>query len=133
MEAIVMSDHHIIHIELPAENGKEASEFYNEAFGWNAEDWRDSGFYMFSFGNEIGGGFNKLTDEGNIPVKPGEVLVYISTDDIDDSLAKVESLGGKTLLPRTAADEMGWYAFFADPTGNRVGLWQSVPMPAQAN
>jgi len=126
-----MSDHNIVHIELPAASGKQASEFYNEAFGWNAEDWRNSDYYMFSFGNETSGGFNTLTDDGNIPVKPGEVLVYISTDDIEDSLAKVESLGGKTLLGKTPVEEMGWYAFFADPTGNRIGLWESVPMPAQ--
>jgi predicted enzyme related to lactoylglutathione lyase len=61
------------------------------------------------------------------------VLIYISTDDIDDSLAKVESLGGKTLLEKTPVAEMGWYALFADPTGNRIGLWQNAPVPAQAS
>ncbi len=123
-----MSEHHVVHVELPAVSGKEASQFYADAFGWKGSSWEDLDYYMFDFGDGTGGGFNKLTGEGNVPVKPGDVLIYISTDDIDDSLAKVEFLGGKTLLGRTPVAEMGAFAFFADPTGNRIGLWQSAGM-----
>jgi predicted enzyme related to lactoylglutathione lyase len=126
-----MSEHRIVHVELPAASGKEASRFYNEAFGWKDSLYADADYYMFDLGDGTGGGFNKLTDEGNIPVKPGDVLVYISTDDIEESLAKVESLGGKTILGRTPVADMGAFAFFADPTGNRIGLWQTAGMPTK--
>jgi hypothetical protein len=126
-----VSEHRIVHVELPAASGKEASRFYNEAFGWKDSYYEASDYYMFDLGDGTGGGFNKLTGEGNVPVGPGDVLVYISTDDIEDSLARVESLGGKTILPRTDVSGMGAFAFFADPTGNRVGLWQSASTPAQ--
>jgi len=131
LEAYFMSEHRVVHLELPAVSGNEASQFYADAFGWKGSSWEGSDYYMFDFGDGTGGGFNKLTDEGNIPVKPGDVLIYISTDDIEDSLARVESLGGKTLLSKTPVAEMGAFAFFADPTGNRIGLWQSTATPTK--
>ncbi len=50
-------------------------------------------------------------------------MVYISTDDIDASLAKAESLGGKIVLPKSEIPDTGWFGFFSDPTGNVVGLY----------
>jgi uncharacterized protein len=53
-------------------------------------------------------------------------LAYVSTDDIDATLAHVEALGGKTLLPKTEIPHNGWFAFFADPAGNRIGLYTGM-------
>ena len=39
---------------------------------------------------------------------------------------KIESLGGQTLLPKTEIPNIGWFALFADPTGNRVGLFTGL-------
>ena len=55
----------------------------------------------------------------------GPTLV-IDVDDIDAALAKVESLGGGTLLARTPVGEMGFSAYFKDSEGNVVGLWQDA-------
>ena len=52
--------------------------------------------------------------------------VVIDVDDIDAALAKVESLGGSTLLARTPVGEMGFSAYFQDSEGNVVGLWQNA-------
>ena len=62
---------------------------------------------MFQADPGPGGGFVKSGDHG---YKQGEVLIYISTDDIDATLAKVESLGGKTLQPKTEIPQTGWFA-----------------------
>ncbi|HEY43579.1 MAG TPA: VOC family protein [Anaerolineae bacterium] len=70
-----------------------------------------------------GGGFNQVDNEA---FKVGDVLVYIRTSDIDTTLKKIESLGGKTLVPKTEIPNIGWFAFFADPTGNRVGLFTGL-------
>ena len=48
-----------------------------------------------------------------------------ATDDIDASLAKAESLGGKTVIPKTEIPGVGWFGFFSDPTGNVVSLYTS--------
>ena len=59
-------------------------------------------------------------------VQAGDVLVYVATDDVQASLAKAESLGGKTLVPKTEIPKIGWFGIFADPTGNKVGLFTGV-------
>jgi hypothetical protein len=75
-----------------------------------------------------GGGFVKVGEQP--PYKPGEVLIYVSTDDIDATLAKAESLGAKTLVPKTEIPQTGWFAFFSDPTGNRIGLFTGINQPS---
>jgi hypothetical protein len=56
----------------------------------------------------------------------GEVLFYVSTDDIEASLAKAEKLGGKAVMPKTEIPGFGWFGLFLDPTGNKVGLYTAM-------
>jgi len=56
--------------------------------------------------------------------------VYVDTADIDASLAKVEQLGGKVMLPRSEIPGMGWFALFSDPSGNQIGLFEDLENPA---
>ncbi len=124
-----MSTHEIVHIEIPANNGKEASQFYTDAFGWKNTHAEAFDYWMFQPEGGPGGGFNQIG--GQMDVKLGEVLVYVATDNIEDSLAKIESLGGKTLMPKSPITETTWFALFEDPTGNRMGLYQDeTPTPA---
>ncbi len=58
--------------------------------------------------------------------KLGEVLIYVSTDDIDATLARVEALSGKTLEPKTEIPHTGWFAIFADPAGKRIALYTTL-------
>jgi len=53
--------------------------------------------------------------------------LYISTDNIEASLAKIEQAGGVAVAPRTAIPNMGWFALFKDPTGNMIGLFEEPP------
>jgi predicted enzyme related to lactoylglutathione lyase len=80
----------------------------------------DGDYVCFEAPPGPGGGFPKVDGE---LIKPGDVLVYVATDDIDATLAKAEALGGKTLVPKTEIPGMGWWALFSDPTGNCVGLF----------
>jgi predicted enzyme related to lactoylglutathione lyase len=74
-----------------------------------------------------GGGFVEVGQSG-VPVeyKADSLLVYVSTDDIDATLAKDESLGGKILMPKTEIPHVGWWGVFSDPTGNRIALYTSA-------
>ena len=54
-------------------------------------------------------------------------IFYVQVDDINEYLAKAESLGGKTLVPKVDIPT-GSFAWMADPDGNTVGLWK----PSQA-
>lgn len=119
-----MSQHNIVHVEIPSANPKVNAKFYGDAFGWKLEHTPDFDYWQFRPEALPGGGFPGISDPS--AAKIGEVLVYIGTDDIEASLAKIESLGGKTLLPKQEIPGTGWWAFFADPTGNKLGLYKAM-------
>ncbi len=118
-----MSKHQIVHIEFSAKDPKEMGEFYSDLFGWKTDFMEAMDYLTFDGGDGPGGGFPKVGEN----IDAGSVLVYISTADVDASLAKVEKLGGKILVPKTEIPMTGWFGIFSDPTGNSVGLFQSIP------
>jgi hypothetical protein len=119
-----MSSHPIVHVEISGHNPSASADFYTDIFGWKIEcDPNFPDYPMFDGGTGPGGGFTKIDNE---MYKPGDVVVYIATDDIEATLTKIEATGGKTLLPKTEIPHMGWFAFFADPGGTRIGLYTSM-------
>ena len=124
-----MSDHPFVHIEIPAENPLAAGKFYQQLFHWKTEDVPQYDYVTFDADKGLGGGFPRIDGQ---TYKPNDVIVYIGTDDIDTTLQRIEALGGKTLLPKSEIPGIGWYAFFSDPTGNRLALFTGNPMPGGA-
>jgi predicted enzyme related to lactoylglutathione lyase len=115
-----VSSHPIVHIELPASDLKEVSRFYADVFGWQIDETSMENYPMFAAEGGPGGGFVQVNDVGHTVGKP---LLFIGSDDINASLAAVEAHGGKTLKPRTAIPHVGWWAIFADSTGNTLALY----------
>jgi predicted enzyme related to lactoylglutathione lyase len=118
-----MTTHPIVHVEFSARDPKVAGRFYADLVGWKVEAMPEMNYVTFAADGGPGGGFAAVDDQ---TFKAGDVLVYIGVDDIEATLAKVEKLGGKKLRPKTEIPGFGWYAFFADPTGNRVGLYTAM-------
>ena len=54
-------------------------------------------------------------------------MITIDVEEIDQSLKEIESRGGSTVTPRTAIPGMGAFAYFKDPEGNIMGLWETTP------
>ena len=50
-------------------------------------------------------------------------LIYLANDDIEKTLAKAEALGGEVVVSKMEIPGVGWYGFFTDPSGNRIGLF----------
>ena len=69
----------------------------------------------------IGASGTLIKSEGYTPSHDG-ILIYFTAPDIEGTLAKVNANGGKTLTPKTSVGEYGFYAFFEDSEGNRLGL-----------
>lgn len=115
-----MSKHPIVHVELPANDPATAGRFYADLFGWQLQKDDALDYLMFQAEGGPGGGFNKVDGE---QWKPGEVVIYVSTDDIDVTLAQAEALGGRTLMPKTVIPNNGWISILQDPTGNKIGLY----------
>lgn len=54
-------------------------------------------------------------------------MLTIDVDDVDASLKSIEQLGGKPVGEKVPVGDMGFAAYFEDPEGNVIGLWQSAP------
>lgn len=117
-----MSKRSIVHVEIPAKNPKKDAEFYQQMFGWDIRHAEEPVAYtMFESGN-IGGGFPTLGDG----YQPGDVLIYIDSDDIEADLKKAKGLGAKVLHEKMEIPGAGWMAWLEDPSGNRIALWTST-------
>lgn len=114
----------IVHVDIPASDPAAAAKFYADLFGWSTEVDEKSNYWMFRGDGGPGGGFVGLDEN----TRPGNVLIYVGTDDIDATLNRAESLGGKAVMPRTEIPQVGWFAIMTDPTGNRVGLFTATGM-----
>ena len=117
-----MSKHPIVHVEFSTHDRETTGKFYADLFGWKIEQMPEMNYATFEAEGGPGGGFNPVSEEN----PAGTVVVYVGTDDIDASLAKAESLGGKTLVPKSEIPNYGWFGLFRDPTGNMVGLYTAM-------
>ena len=118
-----MSNHPIVHIEFSAENRESTGEFYANLFGWEVQQIPEMNYATFGSQEGLGGGFNPYSESA----PAGTTVVYIGTDDIPSTLQEIEKAGGKALVPKTEIPGMGWFAFFEDISGNRVGLYTEMP------
>jgi hypothetical protein len=124
----------VVHFEIPYDDAERARAFYAEAFGWNLQTLPDMGYTLVTTGptseqgmpSEPGFVNGGMLQRGWGPVSGGPVIT-VDVDDIDDALASVERLGGKTAAAKQPVGDMGFSAYFTDPEGNLIGLWQNAP------
>jgi predicted enzyme related to lactoylglutathione lyase len=113
----------IVHWELPTANSEAMRKFYGGLFGWEFQYSENPEYWGFTTGS-VGGG---LTNVGDY-TQPGDVMLYIESDDIEADLKKIEASGGKALMPPMEIPTVGWFATFSDPTGNTLALFKAMPM-----
>ena len=112
----------IVHVEFSTADPKVSGKFFAEMFGWKLTHSEEMNYTMFDTENGLGGGF-PATDENS---KPGDVLVYIDSKDIDADLARITAAGGQVLVPKMEIPNTGWFAIFADPVGTRAALYTGM-------
>ena len=117
-----MTKRNIVHIEIPTKDAKASAEFYQNLFGWHMETVEEMNYTMWDPHAGPGGGFSQVDEN----VKPGDVHIYVNSDDIEADLKKAESLGGEILFPKSEIPNTGWYGMFKDPTGNTIALYTSM-------
>ena len=117
-----MSKRNIVHIEIPTQNGKASGEFYEKLFGWHIERDEQMDYTMWDPHEGPGGGFSPLDEN----VKPGDVLIYVNSEDIEADLKKVVELGGVVIQEKMEIPTIGWFGIFKDLTGNQIALYTSM-------
>src|ERR1700759_144804 len=109
--------HPVVHFEIGCQDKTKTSEFYTGVFGWKI-DSGPMGTIDTGSSEGIQGHIASLDHEPHQYTQ-----FYIQTDNVAQSLKDVEAAGGKSLVPPVELP-IGTFAWFADPGGNRIGLWQ---------
>jgi predicted enzyme related to lactoylglutathione lyase len=121
----------VVHFEVPFDDGDRARSFYKEAFGWQLMEMPEMGYTIAMSGPS---GDSGPTEPGFInggmlsreqAATPGPVVV-VDVASIEDALEKIGGLGGSTVVGKTPVGDMGFAAYFKDPEGNVVGLWETA-------
>jgi predicted enzyme related to lactoylglutathione lyase len=115
----------IVHFEVPAGNADRASGFYSGLFGYQIGESGMEGvdYRMFQSAEDQGGAIMPSESAGS------GLIVYLDTDDIDASVAKVRELGGSA-EDKQPVPTHGWFASCKDTEGNGFSLWQADPTAA---
>ena len=113
----------VVWFEVPADNPERATAFYSDLFGWKISSFPGSGDYW-----HIDTGGADDTPDGALKRRkhPQEPIVnYVNVDSVTDYSKKIEKLGGKICMGKTAVPQMGYFAVCQDTEGNSFGIWQS--------
>lgn len=110
--------------EIPATDLDRAQAFYERVLGVELERNEMGPLWMAWFpmtGDGEGASGTLIQNENYTPSHAG-TLVYFSVEDIEGTLARIESAGGKVLNGKSSIGEFGFVAHFEDSEGNRVAL-----------
>lgn len=119
----------ITHLEIPVSDLAAGTRFYGSVFGWRIEEAPGfEGYPMWQAPNGISGG--ALTSREDGFAQPRSV---VEVDSIDDTLAVVESHGGRVVAPKAPISETSSWALVADPDGNVLGLYEEAPEDRDAS
>lgn len=119
--------------EIPATDLNRAQKFYESIFGitLNAVDLPNIKMRLFPLDDPMNGIGGAIVDSGGFhkPSATDGPLIYLNGNpDVQNILDKVESAGGKIMVPKTEiSPDYGFMGVFIDTEGNRIGL-HSVPV-----
>ena len=111
--------HAVVHVEILGADATRLQRFYAELFGWTITL------------NPVGYGYVPVAPThpvmltGGIgPSSQGQPLTifYVKVDDPAAVLKKVETLGGRVVVPPVDVPGGVTFARFADPEGNVIGI-----------
>lgn len=116
----------ISHFEIPAKDPNRLRQFYSEVFGWKFKNsaLKNLQYWTISTGTKhlpgVSGGMYKKGSKNQTP------LNYVSTPDLNESMAEVERAGGHITVGKKGTANHGFTAIGTDPEGNPIGLFEST-------
>ncbi len=113
--------------ELMTSDAEASRKFYTELFGWESNEMKvgETNYTVFKSGDKMIGGMMQMTAEcGEMP---SHWMSYVAVDDVDGTVARVESLGGKTCVPPSDIPTVGRFAVITDPSGATISLLKLMP------
>ena len=111
-------------IDLSSPDADASAAFYGGLMGWTATEpgpaEETGGYRMFQQGDLAVGGLMPQMQEG----QPTAWSTYVSVADTDETFAKAKEAGGAEIVAPMDVMDIGRMAFFTDPTGAAIGIWQ---------
>ena len=114
-------------MELMVKNPTPLLPFYTELFGWQfSEPMAINGveYISFEINGDIVGGI--LEQPPNVPEMPPAWMNYFAVQSVDEWAEKVQSSGGKIVMPKTEMPKTGFFACMEDPTGAHAYLFEAI-------
>ena len=117
----------VVHFEITGRDGPKLHSFYSQLFGWEIDANNPMNYGIVQRegnlngdGIGIGGGIAQ-GPEGY----PGHVTVYIEVPNVEESLAKAESMGGTRMMGPEEVMPGLIIGLFNDPEAHVVGVMKS--------
>jgi predicted enzyme related to lactoylglutathione lyase len=112
----------IVWFEIPADNVGRARTFYGKLFGWKINRFPGPKPYW----HIDTGGADDTPDGGMMERQCAEhsITNYVGVSSVDQAAAKVEKLGGRICMPKTAVPQMGYFVICNDTENNTFALWE---------
>ncbi|MCG9128599.1 VOC family protein [Candidatus Poribacteria bacterium] len=112
------------HFEIGGKDIDKLIEFYSEVFDWQITPLVDE-LYIADPHSKIGIQGHLFQIDNNEDFD-NLVLIYITVNDIFETLKSVEQLGGEIIIkPQEIPGNASHYALFNDRSGNSIGLLQT--------
>lgn len=110
--------------------------FYTETIGWRTEPWKDGDpkmpYTMWLLGEAPIGGLMPLPEEAKKMGAPPSWVAYTTVANVDETVKKIVSLGGRVNKAAFDVPKVGRMAFVADPQGAGFAVFSPAgeDMPA---
>ena len=109
--------------ELATTDLEVCKSFYSELFGWKYKESDATEMRYTEMSNGDGETFGGMYNQtGEMAGVPPHWMSYVAVDDVDESLAKAEELGGQVVVPAMDIPETGRFGVITDPSGAAIAM-----------
>ena len=121
----------VVHFEVPFDDGDRARSFYKDVFGWQLQEMPEMNYTLVMSGPSGDSGPTEAGFiNGGMMARAGGPasgpVIVVDVDSIDATLDKIGGLGGSIVAAKMPVGDMGFAAYFTDPEGNVIGLWETA-------
>ncbi|HKD76694.1 MAG TPA: VOC family protein [Ktedonobacterales bacterium] len=114
----------ICYLEIPANDVAESVQFYQSVFGWSIRQHSDG---MTAFDDTVGQ-VSGMWVPGRQPSRNLGLMVHIMVANVATTSEAIVAAGGE-IVQSFADGEI--YAYFRDPAGNMLGIYQQAGLAEQ--